>query len=136
MRPVLALMRHRLRRLCWIACLAIFGLALVPTLSHAFAHAQGQSVYTEICTPQGMKRIALGDDGSGPLDAAPAAAASHLDHCPLCGLGSSPPLAPSSAAIRLAPLALSQPVPALFLHAPRPLFAWAAAQPRAPPAQA
>jgi len=24
-------------------------------------------------------------------------------------------------------------LPALFLHAPRPLFAWTAAQPRAPP---
>lgn len=134
MRPVLNRLRHQLRQLSWIAFVAIFGLALAPTISHALAHGQGDSAYTEICTPQGMKRLLLDASGAPASDPAPATAASHLDHCPLCGLGGqTPALPPAQPLLQPGDLGLSQALPTLFLQAPRPLFAWAAAQPRAPP---
>ena len=134
MPTVLNRLRHQLRRLSWVAFVALFGLALAPTISHALAHSQGQSAFTEICTPQGMKRLLLDDRGAPVSDAEPATAISHLDHCPLCGLGAqAPALPPAQPLPLLDDHGLSQALPSLFLQAPRPLFAWASAQPRAPP---
>jgi Protein of unknown function (DUF2946) len=132
--PVLSALRHRLHRLSWIALLAIFGLAMVPTISHALARVTGTSAWTEVCTPQGTQLVALDETGSGPVT--PAAGGSHLDHCPLCGLGGSPVAPPPVAAPVTFLIDLGNATPTLFLRAPRPLFAWAAAQPRAPPLRA
>lgn len=109
--------------------MAIFALAFVPTVSRLLAAGTGNAAWAEICTPQGTRLLAAADDGqaSGTVQGG-----SHLDHCPLCGLSGDAPLPPAAAnAVAVtAPRAL---LPRLFLHAPRPLFAWAAAQPRAPP---
>ncbi|OYT85553.1 MAG: hypothetical protein CFE46_17560 [Burkholderiales bacterium PBB6] len=129
-------MRRRLQRLSWIAFFAIFGLAFAPTISHAMAAAAGNSLYTEVCTPQGTRLVSLADgsEASGPEASLSGAAGLHFDHCPLCGLGGQAPLPPSAPPTdALATPALSHAVPRLFLQAHRPLFAWAAAQPRAPP---
>ncbi len=110
--------------------MAIFAIALVPTVSRWLAAAQGGSAWAEVCTPQGPKQLAAVGDTEPPQPAQ--AAAVHLDHCALCGLAGQamvpPPLVAAPTLIE--PLADR---PALFLHAPRPLFAWAAAQARAPP---
>jgi hypothetical protein len=137
-------LRHQLRPLTWIALVAILVMALLPTLSHARAHAQGQGAggWAEVCTPQGPKRIAV--DANGKLadtvidtaeDSANADAV-HLQHCPLCALSLDAPVLPPAAPAAL-PLALtSDASPAAFLHAPRTLHAWRSAQPRGPPAAA
>eukprot|EP01035_Chromulina_nebulosa_P011730 gene11730-15660_t len=82
MRPVSTLRLH-LRQLCWVALLAVFGLALAPTISHAVALGQAPAGWTEVCTPQGNQWVPLTDAGS---PAQPATGAGHLEHCPLCGL--------------------------------------------------
>lgn len=128
---MLALIRHHLRRCSWIALLAVFGLALVPTISHALAHAQGATPWTEICTPQGLKVVSLSGEEL-PADAMPSPHG--LEHCPLCGLAASPSAPPQAAPSLVLDPGLSQAVPRLFLAAPRPLFAWATLQARAPPA--
>lgn len=108
----------------------MLALALLPTVSHALAFAQGgKSAWAEICTPQGMMVVAVesapGDEGI-PV-------AAHLEHCPYCAQAATtlgmPPAVATAPAL---PLAAIEP-PALFLNAPRAPFAWAAAQPRAPP---
>jgi Protein of unknown function (DUF2946) len=130
MRPVSTLRLH-LRQLCWVALLAVFGLAVAPTISHAMAGAQAKAGWTEVCTPQGSQWVSLADSG-GP--AQPDTAGSHLEHCPLCGLaGAAVGLPPAAPAVQ-PPAGLQHAVPRLFLQSPRPLFAWAAAQPRGPPA--
>lgn len=139
-RPVLALLRHRRRFHAWIACLALFGLVLAPSISHALARIQGQaSLLTQICTPQGMKTVSLATTLAG-ADAAQTAPesdrANPMDHCPLCGLSAAAPVLPSPEVVIALPLAQATAVPRLFLRAPRPLFVWSAAQPRAPPAGA
>ncbi|MDZ7813785.1 MAG: DUF2946 family protein [Ideonella sp.] len=127
---MLALIRHHLRRCSWIALLAVFGLALAPTISHAVAHANGATPWTEICTPQGIKLVSL----TGEELPADATLSPHsLEHCALCGLAASPAAPPAASAGPALHQGLSQAVPELFLQAPRPLFAWASAQPRAPP---
>lgn len=111
----------------------MLALALLPTVSHALAFAHGgKSNWAEICTPQGMKLVAL-DDAPGAADTPPAQAGSHLDHCPYCGLsGHATGLPPAPAAVPGLP-AGADAVPRLFLQAPRTLFAWRSAQPRGPP---
>lgn len=125
-------LRHRRRPIAWLALCALLAWALLPTLSHAFAPAGGKTVWSEVCTPQGMRLVAI--DAAGGETPAPVSTAGHLEHCPYC--------APTFGALGLPPalLSLALPPPAalgpppLFLHAPRTLFAWTAAQPRAPPA--
>jgi hypothetical protein len=123
--------RRRLQVCTWLALVAMLALALLPTVSHALTHGQGgQSAWAEICTPQGMKVVAVGgvaDEGS------PVQAATHLEYCPYCagaataaGLPPAPPQVPDLSAA-------AERVPLLFLQAPRTLFAWRSAQPRAPP---
>jgi hypothetical protein len=124
-----------------MALLAILAVALLPTLSHARAHAleQGAGGWAEVCTQQGPKRVAVDADGKLvdtviELAADPSAVgAAHLQHCPLCALSFDAPALPATL-----PAALPLPVadaaaPAAFLHAPRTLFAWRSAQPRGPP---
>lgn len=125
------MLRRQLRAFTWIALLAVFGLALVPTLSHAFAFAQGgKSAKAEICTSQGMQVAAFGEAASG--DEAPLSGASHLEHCPYCVQGAGALGMPPAVSVALALPVVGVEAPA-FLHAPRTLFAWAAAQARAPP---
>lgn len=112
--------------------MAVFALALVPTLSRLLAAGTGNSAWAEICTPQGTRLLAAADDGQA---AGKAQGGNHLDHCPLCGLSGDAPL-PPAAANAVTMTAPQMLLPRLFLDAPRPLFAWAAAQPRAPPARA
>ena len=81
---MLQLVRHRLRRFSSIALLAIFGLALAPTISHALNHARGGSIFNEVCTPEGMKQLSVDMADAGNSSNAPAL--NHMEHCPLCGL--------------------------------------------------
>ncbi len=110
----------------------MLALALLPTLSHALAFAhRGQSDWAEVCSPQGMKLVALADAPGVGIPAAQAAAAH--EHCPCCSLGAhflGIPLAPRLA-LGLPPAAAL--VPPLSVQAPRTLFAWRSALPRAPP---
>lgn len=114
----------------WIALAAMCVLVVVPTLARATAVPAVPGM-GEVCTAEGMRMAPMeGDSAPG--------APQGLDHCPICVLqaagGSTPPSA-APAALALA-LAAAPAMPALFLVAPRPLFAWASAAPRGPPAAA
>jgi len=122
-------LRHRLRRLTWIALTAMLALALLPTLSHALAFARGDGALAEICTPQGAKLVAPGGETPAP----DGTLLGHLDHCPLCSLHGAALGLPPVAVRHVEPSSLAHAVPPLFLAAPRRLFAWSAARPRGPP---
>ncbi len=105
-------------------------MALLPTLSHAMARAAGTagSGYAEVCTPQGMKLVALNDG-----ETAPDSAALQLEHCPWCTAAVGD-LAPPPALQGASPQPAGQLLlPPLFLRGPRTLHAWLLASPRAPP---
>lgn len=110
--------------------------ALVPTLSHLLL-PRDDGVWAEICTLSGAKFVRL-DLGSNSTDEGKTSpdGASPMERCPVC------PLHQGSTALPPAPLLswlpdsrLAHALPQLFLSAPRPLFAWAPAQARAPPLQ-
>ena len=121
---MLPLRAHR-RPLAWVTLIALLLAALATGLSRAMAQQRGDiAPWSVVCAAAG--------DSTAPT--APGDAARHLlEHCPLCAWQADslglPPASPSLAT----PLALGQAVPALLLHAPRPLPAWSAAQARAPP---
>lgn len=131
-------MPHRTARYpLWLALVAMLALALLPTVSHAIAFAamdsRGGVAWAEVCTPQGMRLVAVDAAQPAADRSAPVQAAGHLEHCPLCALGADlPALPPAPPAALPLPLAAADPPP-LFLHAPRTLFAWRSAQPRGPP---
>ena len=129
----LNLLRHQLRWVVGLALVAMAALALLPTLTHALARAAGgaSSSFTEVCTPQGTRLVALADG-----ETAPDSALLQLEHCSWCtaALGD---LAPPPVVLRHGlPAAGAGFVPPLFLQAPHTLHAWASAQARAPPLRA
>jgi hypothetical protein len=120
------LRRHR-QLAAWVALVALVLATLAPGISRAMAYSSGDAwALGQVCSANAEPR----DAGTG----APSREAAHLlEHCPFCALHSdaiAPPPAPASGID--APL-LAHALPALFLHAPRPLHAWAAVQARAPP---
>jgi hypothetical protein len=115
-----------------LASVALLLAAVTPALAHLLrpsTTAGAHGIATEVCTSVGPQRLTV---ASADADAPVPPAASLHDHCPFCGwhafIGAPPPSAPA-----IAGLAGLHSVPALFLHAPHRLFAWAGAQPRAPP---
>lgn len=124
---MLSLLRHRCRRLSWVAFFAIFGLVFAPTISHAVALATTGGAWTDICSAD-TPAAGAADAGGSHLPVT----GDHFQHCPLCGLGASPLLPPTLATLAV-PSGLRAGPPPLFGQSPRPLFSWATAQPRAPP---
>ncbi|MBB3223983.1 DUF2946 domain-containing protein [Pseudoduganella umbonata] len=135
----------------WLACCAILLNALVPAVSHALAASHGQQHAWEICLNDGTTLAGFGEldeatfaaltDRANPV---PPAFASHgmagLDGTlPMADCGYCLPHAgtvglPPPAALAVPAAAAGAERPYLYYHAPRPLQAWASAQPRGPPA--
>jgi Protein of unknown function (DUF2946) len=117
--------RQQVAALAW---LAVFALTLLPSLTRV-VNAATQGGWAEICSAQGMRWVApdgtLSERGPGGQGAA------HGEHCPLCG-GGAAALPTAAAVVRLVACGANTVAP-LLLTAPRPLFAWSSAQPRAPP---
>ncbi|RJG08469.1 DUF2946 domain-containing protein [Massilia cavernae] len=118
----------------WLAFFAIVFAALAPSVSHAFAAAQG-GTWTEICTTSGSKFVKVSDDVQLDIVADSVSKQTlHLEHCPFCATG--------DGSFALLPgTAFTMPMPAqpdirpfLFYQAPSPLAIWSTAQSRAPPA--
>ncbi len=119
------------RWIIWVTALVVLMAALAPTVSRWLASTQtGPLALQEICVSR----------SAGPsvilLKAKTAPAGDHvlLDHCPLCVLQADQHGLPPTQQAMLPASSLRHEVPALFLHAPRTLAIWAAAQARAPPA--
>lgn len=131
------------RRLtAWIASFAILLGALAPTISHALVRAGGEGTrWVEVCTISGLKLVAIdadrgagrgagigadedGQGGSGLLATEP---------CPYCATHADNFGLPPALGMSLARVRIPDSLPPLYYHAPRPLYAWAAAHARAPP---
>ncbi|WP_374403574.1 DUF2946 family protein [Niveibacterium sp.] len=122
----------------WGAFVAIMVAACMPTLSRTLSSlnapfsSAGGSSFAEICTARGlMFRADPGEPDRPDLQGRVPAQLS-LDHCPFCVLQFAAPL-PEAASMPGLISAKAIFVPRLFLSAPRPLFIWASAAPRAPP---
>lgn len=117
----------------WIACFAILLAALAPSISQAIHVKKGTEIIGEICSMTGAK-MAKAEPGSPASSSMPAEKALHFDHCPFCLTHAGSFAVLPSAGFALPAVAGTQLLPSLYYHAPRPLFIWAAAHSRAPPA--
>jgi hypothetical protein len=98
------------------------------------ASGQGNTpLLMEICSATGNKSVLVTElDIQKPMDSQDSKAAP-MQHCPYCLTHAGSFALLSDAPSLLINPDLSYSLPALFYHAPRPLFAWAASNPRAPP---
>lgn len=114
----------------WIAVLAILMAALAPSISHALSAKNGAS-WIEVCTSVGAKWVL--PDGS-LKDQAPVSGDVHpVEHCPYCSLHANAMAIPAAPVVPAPAIFSSDLLPTAFLVAPRTLYAWVSAQPRAPP---
>ena len=121
--------RHQLNRLTWLSLVLMLVLALVPTVSRALASVDPGGPWAEVCSVGGS-RLVLADAGA---DSQAPGATSHLDHCPLCGVGAGPLGLPVEVATHAAPRAeaarwLTWPPSAVPV-----LHGWTTVRPRGPP---
>ena len=117
-------MRRQLRHLTWLALVAMLGLALVPTLSHALNAGANSAPWTEVCSTSASDT---------PRDAPGAPAASHGQHCPLCSAFSDAAALPQGAAVLRLDTGHGLFVAAAASATPSGRGAWPDALPRAPP---
>jgi len=106
--------------------------SLAPGLSHAArAKAASFAGLVAVCTSVGVIFIdpAAGEVREPPLKEY---GAEHFERCPCCFV-QAPPVSPAGETALLLSV-LKTEMPRLFSLSPRPLFAWASAPPRAPPA--
>ncbi|XVJ69485.1 MAG: DUF2946 domain-containing protein [Rhizobacter sp.] len=122
-----------LRRRCWLALFAMLAAVLFPTVSHALAAQRGTVVWTEICTPQGMRQVALPAESSADPSRSPAPAAVQLEHCAFCLLQHGSLDLPPLGLQILAPVVLVSVAPSSSRQAPALRDAGCHAQARAPP---
>lgn len=116
----------------WIACLAVLMAALAPSISHALNRSRGgtQAMAFEICTAAGMISMAAPAD----TPSLPGKHAMAMDDCPFCSMHFDQLGLPPTAFPLVAADSRASAAPRLFYQSPRPLFAWAPPQSRAPPA--
>ncbi|MFY8116566.1 MAG: DUF2946 domain-containing protein [Roseateles sp.] len=125
------------KRLVWLVSCTMLLAALVPALSHLLL-PRDAGVWTEICTLSGAKfvRLDLGSSNSTDEGGSSPDGTSSMERCPVCPLHQSGTALPPATLLHWLPDSrLAHALPLLFLSAPRPLFAWAPAQARAPPLQ-
>lgn len=121
-------------KLAWLVSCTILLAALLPMLSHVVL-ARDSAAWAEICTATGAKFVRL---DMGPESGDPQKGSGQMTmECAYCAIHHGPsPLPPPAEAGWQPPSALRFERPQLFLHAPRPLFAWAPVLARGPPARA
>jgi len=119
----------------WMALFALLLGALAPTISHALAK-KPSPVMLEICAVDGMRVIDISaQTANGETDNSGGSHhLLHMEDCPFCRIAAhTPMLLPKDWQFFPLP-ASAHPYPTLFYQAHDPLFAWAPAQSRAPPA--
>jgi hypothetical protein len=117
----------------WIACFAILAAMLVPAMTHLLPTAAASTAaMADICSSGGGMLAAATDKGAAP--AAPADKGMHGEHCQYCFAQADATALPPGVPLTLAPASALDLQATLFYQSPGPLFIWAPAQSRAPPA--
>ena len=126
----------------WIACFAILLNALAPSISQAVEvmnTKSGFSGFAEICTTQGAK---VSSETTSPPSLEKFQATKnpiqsvlhHMQHCQCCVTHGGNFALPPPDSIKVIVIDGHDAYPSLFYHSPSPLFSWATAHARAPPA--
>lgn len=111
----------------WLAAWAILLGALAPTVTHWLSHLQASNTLPGATICSSSAHQSAKHKGTRPDTSA------NGSHCGFCLPHDGGQGLPPVVAHALPQMEHRASEPTLFLHAPRPLFAWASAQPRAPP---
>jgi Protein of unknown function (DUF2946) len=130
-----ALTLHQ-RHTAWLAIWAFVLGALMPAVSAWVMSARLGNNWVEVCTQQGAKWVMSGVAKADASSPDTQGKADHKAHCPFCVLQDHSPVVPPTATVAMPSSVQAHAQPLLFLHAPRPLFAWSPSLARAPPALA
>lgn len=118
-----------------IAWMAVLFASIAPTLSHALAAGQqAQTVWMQVCGDEAAHVALDTSHANHTPDAPPNHFDASMGHCPYCANHAAAWAIPHDERTLADAPRLSHERPTLYYHAPRPLFAWASTQPRAPPA--
>lgn len=112
--------------------MAVLLASLAPTLTHALGFAKG-STWIEVCGATGPQWI---DTSVGHGSPTAPAKAHVFEHCPFCTMHAPLLGLPPAVAVAAMPGGGYGAFPPAFEAAPRTLFVWVSAQPRAPPYRA
>ena len=121
-------LRRIFRQAGWLAIVAMLGLALAPTVSHALKASGPGNPWAELCSVSGGKPGAA--DRSGPATET----GTHLGHCPLCGQAGQAPALPCTEPAWAGMVDAGEVLSAGDGPSLQPAHVWPAAQARAPPA--
>jgi hypothetical protein len=105
--------------------------SLMPSVSHLL-RASGSDSWVEVCSSLGSKWVSAADPERSGSKQAPLTLKA-LDHCAYCTLQANAMGMPPDITTAVFLPQGRFDVPRLFLLAARTQFAWASAQPRAPP---
>lgn len=116
----------------WIICLMVLVGSFTSAARLKIGGDTVRSNWIEVCTASGMKFISL---SQSDRSTSPKNEQGHhpSGHCAWCSAYSAALGMPPSPMLQRHVPVESRAEPVLFLLAPAPLFAWASAQPRAPP---
>lgn len=112
----------------------VIGMVALASLAPAISHALGYSPvahWVELCSAQGMKRIAVNASGE-PVSPAEQAM-QHAEHCPFCHVEHSPATLPPALASFVPQAEMRSAMPQRFYAAPHASHAWVPALSRGPP---
>ena len=131
----------RQRFSAWIAIVAMMVSALAPAISRAMGPDESGRYLIDVCSAAGTHQVSLTAEEAAfygeltiPAGDGESGDATMLDHCPYCSASFNLAMLPPAGAQTVFAVIGSQLAPKLFFVAPRPLFAWSPAHPRAPPA--
>ena len=117
----------------WLACIAILVASLAPTVSLALSAERTGASLGELCGATGAKRFSIWADNL-PDPSPVKKDGQHFKHCLFCQLlGALAGLPPADGFMLPVP-GIAHRVALLPSFPPRPQVAWAAGQPRGPPA--
>lgn len=127
--------QYRQRLSAWIAIFAILASSLLPAISHArfVSVANSAVLFAEICSESTPRLHGETASHTSNANQVPATTGNHFDHCPFCLTHAGSFALLPSAELVIPVIEPASLRPSLFFHTHSPLFAWLAAQARAPP---
>lgn len=124
--------RHWYVRSVWIACVAIFLNALLPSLDYAVSKSISPQQVVEICSAVGTKFLPAAQVLLS--DSSPDTKHHQFKQCSFCATHAGTFALPVDLAVQWVMPVGHTLIPFLFYRSPKLLFSWLHAHPRAPPA--
>lgn len=127
--------RLHCRFTAWIALIAVLAAVLAPAAIHAMSELSGGVRWVEVCTPTGVKLVALDGDHAEHRQSSESEDGISAGLCPYCSTHAASIGLPPPSSWRMPEQKGANVLPIPSDPAPRPVSIWAPSRARAPPVQ-